>query len=262
MQRFRKLALIVGSLALMTGLLGSGGITTAQDAEFPVNIRFFNAMTALNTVDVYINGETDEQRVVEGLAYGTVSDAFTGTAPVTNVLIKQNVNLRFDRYLHNTIIPTEAGKEYLVVITDLILIPTEFDQSPTGAEMARVRAINAAAQAPAFDLYATASGDMGSPVSAATASASPVGDASPMASPVSVEPIVSDLGFGRATDGGELPVGTYDVTATAAGTDTVALEASGIALDAGQVYAMVVYGQPGDSDTPLSILPISVPANS
>jgi hypothetical protein len=252
MQRFRKLALMLGSLALMIGLLGSGGMTTAQDADFPVNIRFFNAMTALETVDVYINGEGDEQRVVEGLAYGTVSDAFTGTAPATNVLIKQNVNLSFDRYLYNTIIPTEAGKEYLVVITDLILIPTEFDQSPTGADMARVRAINAAAQAPALDLYATASGDMASPVSAE----------SPVASPVSAEPIVADLGFGRVTDGGEIPVGSYDVTATATGTETVAVEASGIAIDAGQVYAVVIYGQPGDTDTPLSILPVSVPASS
>jgi len=252
MQRIRRLALIVGSLALIVGLLGSGGIATAQDTAFPVTIRFFNAMTALDSVDVYINGESDEYRVVEGLEYGTVSDAFTGTAPVTSVLIKQNVNLRFDRYLYSNIIPTEAGKEYLVVISDLILIPTEFDQSPTGADAARVRAINASAQAPALDIYASASGEMASPVSVE----------SPVASPVSVEPIVSDLGLGGVTDGGEIPAGTYDVTATATGSDAVVIEANDIAIDAGQVYTVVIYGKPGDTDAPLSILPISVPANS
>ena len=230
MQRIRRLALIVGSLALIVGLLGSGGIATAQDTAFPVTIRFFNAMTALDSV----------------------SDAFTGTAPVTSVLIKQNVNLRFDRYLYSNIIPTEAGKEYLVVISDLILIPTEFDQSPTGADAARVRAINASAQAPALDIYASASGEMASPVSVE----------SPVASPVSVEPIVSDLGLGGVTDGGEIPAGTYDVTATATGSDTVVIEANDIAIDAGQVYTVVIYGKPGDTDAPLSILPISVPANS
>jgi hypothetical protein len=251
MSRIRTFALLVGSFALIVGLLGSGGIVTAQDAqEFPVTIRFVNAMTALDTVDVYINGEGDEHRVAEGLAYGTVSDAFTGTAPATGVLVKQNINIGFDRYLYDTIVPTEAGKEYLVVISDLILIPTVFDQSATGADMARARVINAAAQSPALDIYATASGDVASPAS---------GD---VASPVSVEPIITDVGFGKVTEAGELPAGAYEVSATATGTDTVALEASSVTLDASQAYVLVIYGKPGDTDTPMTVLSVSAPTQA
>lgn len=243
MVRLRKFALFAASLAMIATLFGSAGMATAQDeASFPVNIRFFNAMTALDTVDVYINGSSNDSRVASGLGYGEVSDVFTGTAPATSVLIKTDINLGFDRYLFETIVPTEAGKEYLVVISDLVLIPTEFNQIGLAPDMARARVLNAAAQSPSLDVYASMAGDM--------------------ASPASAEPIVTDLGFGRITDAGDLAAGSYDVTATASGTDTVAVEASGVAMDAGQVYAVVIYGKPGDTDTPLSITTISVPATS
>lgn len=243
MVRLRNFALFAASLAMIATFLGSAGMTSAQDAAaFPVNIQFFNAMTALENVDVYINGDSDEYRVAEDLGYGQLSDVYTGTAPATAVLVKMEVNLGFDRYLYNTIVPTEAGKSYLVVISDLILIPTEFDQSALDPDMARARAINAAAQSPALDIYASMAGDM--------------------ASPTSVEPIITDLGFGNVTDGGEVAAGSYNVSATAAGTDTVATEATGVAMDAGQVYAVVIYGKPGDSDTPLTITTVSAAANS
>ena len=243
MVRLRKFALFAASLAMIATFFGSVGMANAQEAQaFPVNIQFFNAMTSLDMVDVYINGDSDEYRVAQGLEYGQVSDVYTGTAPATAVLVKMDVNLSFDRYLFNTIIPTEAGKSYLVVISDLILIPTEFDQSALDPDMARARAINAAAQSPALDIYASMAGDM--------------------ASPTSAEPIVSDLSFGNVTDGGDLPAGSYDVSAMAAGTTTVATEAAGVAMDAGQVYAVVIYGKPGDTDSPLTITTVSVAANS
>ncbi len=161
---------------------------------------------------------------------------------MTNVLIKYNVEFGFDQYLFNTIVPTEAGKEYLVVITDLILIPTEFDVSAVDADQARARAINAAPQAPALDVFASLEGTD-----------------TPLLDSV---PIVTNLSFGQVTDGGTVTAGTYDVTATATGTDTVAVESTGVAFDAGQSYVSVIYGKPGDTDTPLTIVNVSAPAGS
>src|SRR5687768_15741090 len=102
-------ALAIGVL-MLSSLMATGVAIAAQDSTpadqetFPVNIRFLNAMTSLDAVDVYINGDESEQRVVEGLEYGTVSETFEGTAPVTGVLIKQNVNAGYDRYIFNTIV--------------------------------------------------------------------------------------------------------------------------------------------------------------
>jgi hypothetical protein len=238
-------ALAIG-VFMLSSLMATGVAIAAQDSTpadqetFPVNIRFLNAMTSLDAVDVYINGDESEQRVVEGLEYGTVSETFEGTAPVTGVLIKQNVNAGYDRYIFNTIVPTEAGKEYLVVISDLLIIPTEFDTSPLGADMVRARAIHAAPQAPAVDMYASDSGG-----GAALAD---------------LVPAVTDLQYGEAGDGGTLPAGSYDVRLTQTGTDTVAAEVTGLAMDAGQVYAVVLIGTPGDTDKPLTLVQVAVPA--
>lgn len=241
MKSLRLRFLVIAAVAALgLGMLASTPAARAQDGtptnEFPVNIRFVNAMTSLDKIDVYINGDESDQRVVEGLEYGTVSDAYQGTAPVTAVIVKQNVNSGFDRYLYQVVVPTEAGKEYLVVVSDLLIIPTEVDLSATGEDQARVRAINGAAQAPALDFYLTRASD-----------ATVVGDLSP---------VVTDVRFGQATDAGEVHSGSYDITGKATGTDTVAVESNGVSIEAGQSYTFVVIGSPGSTDHPLTILQV------
>lgn len=233
-----KLIAVVAVLLLSAGFLATMPVAQAQDEanEFPVNMRFVNAMTSLDKIDVYINGDDSEQRVVEGLEYGVVSDVYQGTAPVTAVIVKQNVNAGFDRYLYQVVVPTEANKDYLVIVSDLLIIPTEMDLSATGADQARVRAVNAAAQSPALDFYVTRASE-----------GTVVGDLSP---------VVTDIRFGEATDAGELPAGSYDITGRATGTEDVAVESSGVAIDAGQSYTFVVIGSPGSTDHPLTILSV------
>jgi hypothetical protein len=241
--RLRVLA-VLAVLALSIGFLAAMPAAQAQDStpvsDFPVNIRFLNAMTAVDTIDVYVNGDQEEQRVAQGLEYGVVSDAYQGTAPVTGVVIKKNQNNGFDQYLYQIVVPTEAGKEYLVVVSDLLIIPTELDLTSTGADQARIRAINAAAQSLSLDIYL-------SRTDAATA----VGAAAPVA---------TDVRFGGGTNAGEVPAGTYDITANATGTDTLAVQSNGVAIDAGQSYTFVVIGSPGSTDAPLTMLPVSAAA--
>jgi hypothetical protein len=242
MRTFRlRLLAIAAVVALSVGFLASMPVVRAQDStpanEFPVNIRFLNAMTSVDKIDVYINGDESDQRVAEALEYGVVSDAYEGTAPVTAVVIKQNVDNGFDQYLYQIVVPTQAGQDYLVVVSDLLIIPTEMDLTATGADQARVRAINAAAQSPALDFYLTRASE-----------GTVAGDLSP---------VVTDIRFGEATDTGETPAGSYDITANATGTDEVAVTSAGVAIDAGQSYTFVVIGTPGSTETPLTILPVS-----
>jgi len=225
--------------ALLVGM--SGTLVAAQDgtpeagSDFPTTIRFINGLTSLGSVDVYINGDESEQRIIEGLEYGTVSEEFDGTAPGTVVVIKQNVNWGVDRYLFNTLIPTEAGKSYVVTISDFFLIPVEFNTSPTDDGSARTVGVHAAAQAPSMDIYVAASGGA-----------------------VGVK-VISDLSYGNATEGSTPEAGTFDLTLTQTGTETVALEQPGIEVAEGNSYVFVIIGKPGSTEQPLTVLSVSAP---
>jgi hypothetical protein len=229
---------------MILGIMLAGGASLAVAQEgtpetgesFPVNVTFLNAMTSLDAVDVYINGDEEDQRVVEGLEYGTTSEVFEGTAPATIVVIKQNVNLGFDRYLFDTVVPTQAGQNYLIVISDLLIIPTQLDPSGADRTSAHAQAVHAAAQAPAVDVYVTEAGTDFA-----------IGD---------VVPIVTDMGYGFAGTGGAMPAGSYDVRLTQTGTDTVALEQDGVTVEAGKIYTFVLIGKPGSTEQPLTLVSV------
>ncbi len=244
-----RIGKIVTGLVLALVLAGfAGSAASAQDATpasgetFPVQITFVNGMTSLSAVDVYINGDESDQRVVEGLAYGDTSETFEGTAPGTVVVVKQNVNFGVDRYLYSTLVPTAAGQSYVVVISDFVLIPVQIDVSAVNGEGARTVAAQAASEAPAVDIYATPSGQTFA-----------IGN---------VVPFVTDLRYGTTTAGSAVEAGTYDVTLTQTGTDTVVIEQDGITVDAGQSYVFVLIGQPGSTEQPLTLVTVSKPLAS
>ena len=147
-------------LLWMLVLPGASAVVNAEDAtpansDAPAKLIFVNALTALDKVDVYLNGDESEQRVLEGLDYGATSDELEGTAPGTVIVIRQNVNWGVDRDLFNTMIPTEPGHTYVVVITDFFVIPVELDLSEPRIGNARTIGIHAAAEVPPVDVYAS-----------------------------------------------------------------------------------------------------------
>ncbi len=231
-----------GAMLVAALLLGfSGSMVAAQEstpaasADFPVEITFVNALTSLGAVDVYINGDREEQRVIEGLEYGAVSESFSGTAPGTVIVVKQNVNWGVDRYLFSTLVPTEAGKSYVITISDFFLIPVEFNTAATEDGGARTIGVHAAAQAPAVDIFVSAPGGA-------------IGVA-----------VVTGLSYGRATEGTTSKSGTYDLTLTQTGTETVALSQPGVEVDEGNSYVFIIIGKPGSTEQPLTVLSVSQP---
>ncbi|MEZ4533007.1 MAG: hypothetical protein R2855_18590 [Thermomicrobiales bacterium] len=234
------------ALMLAMGIVGSGVVaqdsTPEASADFPVTITFVNAMTSLDAVDVYINGDDKDQRVVEGLAYGDTSAEFTGTAPATAILVKQNVSWGIDRWLYNTLVPTEAGKSYVIVISDFVIIPVVLDTSHTVGATARTIGVNASSQSPALDVYATPSGQQFS-----------IGN---------LVPLITNLQYGFSTGGGTADPGSYDLRATATGTDTVALQQDGVTIEANTSYVFVVIGKPGSTEQPLTLVTVSKPLSA
>jgi hypothetical protein len=237
-----------GGFLVLVLLLGAPGIgISAQEAspengEPVVGLVFVNALTALDNVDVYINGDSSEHRVVEKLAYGKTSGELQGTATGTVVIIRQNVSWGVDRDIFNTMIPTEPGQTYVVVISDFFVIPVLLDLRKPLIGDARSIGVHAAAEAPALDLYASESSRR-----------IPIGN---------LTPLVEDLQYGASTAGGPTRTGSFDLRVTEAGTDNVVLEQEQVEIEPNTSYVFVVMGKPESREQPLTILSVSLPSVS
>lgn len=239
--RIKNLLLMV-ALLLGVSLTGISGTIHAQDATpestggFPVQIKVLNAMTASSTIDVYINGIDKDQRVAQDLAYGTFSDTYVGTSPVTEVVIKRPVDFGFDKYLFDTVIPTEAGQSYVVVVSDFLIIPMQLDLDPLlpgdAGNLAIARIVHAAGSAPSVDVL------------------------------LNDEVILQNLRYGQAGIGGSLPTAApYTVTLNQAGTSNLALTQDAT-LEADMSYVFVVIGDPSSTETPLTIVSDAEPVQA
>ncbi|HEY7036412.1 MAG TPA: DUF4397 domain-containing protein [Thermomicrobiales bacterium] len=205
--------------------------TAAPGGEFPVKARFINAMTTVGKIDVDLND--DDNRIVQDLEYGKVSDEVELTAPVSNIIVKEPRNNQFDLWLFNTIVSTQAGSSYVITVSDLFIIPVQVDTSPLGDQKARGRLVHAAAEAPPVDVL------------------------------LNDKPTrITNLRYGLASDTGEVPAGTYDVKLNQTGTSTTVLDVPSTALDAGQSYVMVLIGKPGSSEQPLATINVATPVQA
>jgi hypothetical protein len=241
MVRRKRFALfpIVAAL-LVVGLLPAlAHPAAAQDATatatpggtFPVKARFINAMTSVEKIDVDLN--SDDNRIIQNLEYGKVSDPVELTAPVSNIIIKEPRNNQYDLWLFNTIVSTQAGQSYVITVSDLLIIPVQVDTSPLGPKMTRGRLVHAAAQAPAVDVLANDKPTR-----------------------------VTNLRYGQASDTGDFPAATYNFKINQTGTSTTAVDVPNVALDAGQSYVMVLIGKPGSTEQPLTTINVGTPVQS
>jgi len=227
-------------LLLATGLLPALTRTvSAQDATptttagtFPTTARFVNAMTSVDTIDIDLNDE--DNRVVEGLKYGQVSDPVELTAPAANIIVKQPRDLQYDLWLYNTIVPTTAGQSYVITISDFLVIPVSVDTSSLPGKLSRARVVHAAPQAPAVDLLKNGERPA----------------------------IVKGIAYGQVTEAGTLAEGTYDFTLNATESDTVVLDVANYAVAASQAYTLVLIGKPGSTEQPLQLVTVSDPLSA
>ena len=236
---------LIGTLLVFLLLLSNvGSVVIAQDPtpesdELPVQLVFVNALTALDKVDVYLNGDEAEQRVIEGIEYGTTSETVEGTAPGTVVAVRQNVNWGIDRDIFSTMIPTEPGHTYVVVISDFFIIPVELVLGDPRMGDARSIGVHAAAEAPPVDAYVSEA-----------AREIPLGN---------LVPLFEDLQYGFSTQGGPTRTGDFDLRLTETGTNTVVMEQESVSIEPNTSYVFVLIGKPGSSEQPLAVVSVSQP---
>src|SRR5262249_12375247 len=127
---------------------------------------------------------------------------------------------------------TQAGQEYVITVSDFLMIPVQVDTSAfSDANAARGRAVHAASQAPPVDILAND------------------------------DIVAENLRYGQATDSRLGVPGTYDVKLNQTGTPPTALDMPGVVVGAGNIYTWVIIGKPGSSEHPLTIVTVtSTPA--
>jgi hypothetical protein len=218
----RGLLRLVGAGALTVAIGRASPVARAQ-TPYPTRLRILHASPALGKVEVHINGQEE----LDEFTYGMVSDWIQvdpGTARITIHRDRAGINyVVYDAYMAVT---ADEDYDFIIadpLISDPVIIPVQVDRSPLPANTGRLSAIHASVGLPAVDV-ARKGGDV----------------------------LVENLQFGQLSAPLELPAGSVDLEVRAHETGDVVLDLAGTAIEAGKVYHLVVYGNPGSADTPVT----------
>ena len=240
-------AMTTAGLLTSSVLMGVQFGAAAQDATPMQTANMGNCVTALGigmegdacvniihaspdapAVDVYVDGA----EALSDLAFGTASGWVALPAGEHQVQVTA-ADAAIDTAVIDAMLTLEAGAAYEVAATGLladitpIVNQTDLSEFSTDAEpMARARVIHASPDAPAVDV-AVKGGDV----------------------------LIENLAFPDASDYLVVPAASYDLEVRPTGTEDVALDLPGVALDAGTVYSIYAIGQVGDGS--LTVLPVT-----
>lgn len=207
-----------------TAVLGTG---QAGDAC----VTIIQASPNAPAVDVAIDGN----KALENLAFGTASGSIALPAGGHRLHVTAAKPAADQTVLDVQRLDLQAGRAYEIALTGPLttIAATVFpiDLSAVGADMARVRVIQAAPDAGAVDVAVTGGA-----------------------------PLISDLAFPRASDALTIPAGTYNLDLRAAGSDTVLLPLPDQQFAPGTVTSLYLIGSAAAHT--LTVLPIVVPATS
>ena len=215
------------ALFLATGALVAP-VAAAQDATATsVNIQtramFLHAAPNLGEVEVALNWETQ----LEEFGYGDVSD-FVDVPPGAVEVSITHDRRGFNYLAFDAIYPAPAGNDYFCVITDQIVITGTFDTSPVLDGGARVSVVQGSLSLPAVNVVATKSDVQ----------------------------FTSDLQYPRTSDAVVVPAATYELQINLADTGETVATIPNVTLDGNSVYQLVIMGNLGDEDQPLTITPL------
>jgi hypothetical protein len=214
---------------LLLPLLLLGAACDDDDPSSPdgAALRFLHASPDVAAVSLRADGAV----LVASAAYGAAPNGYASIDGGEHDLAVRLVGGTTD--LATAELDADAGERWTAVLSgegdeaDLLLL--EDDDSAPSAGQARIRVLNAAPSATSVDVYVTAAGTDLSTVN-------------PNASAVTPEDATAYLG---------VPVGSYRVRITAAGSKTtILLDVQNVALTAGKVRTLVVLDD-ADGGAPL-----------
>lgn len=217
---------ILLAAVVMFGLaVGSAGRVAAQSDE--ANVRVIHASPDAPAVDIWVNGSV----AIEGLEFGDATDWIALPAGSYDVAVAPAGADAADAVIEATL-DLEGGVNYNVAavgfLADISATVFTTDTADLAEGQARVQVVHASPDAPAVDIAVA-----GGPV------------------------LVADLSFPNASGSLDVDSGTYDLEVRPAGTEDVALDLPGVALDAGTVYDILAIGTLADGT--LTVLPLTTP---
>jgi len=218
---------LLGILTAASTLVGTFALSAATPASAQqadtARVRVVHASPDAPAVDVYLN----DSKAITNLAFKASSDF--AAVPAGSYAVKVTATGATDAVISATL-PLEAGQSYTVVavgrLADITARVYQDDTSALAAGKARLRVIHASPNTPGVDVAVT-----GGPV------------------------LITNLAFPNASDNLTVDAGTYNVEVRPTGTQTAALSAPGLALDAGKYYTVLAVGLLGETPA-LELLPI------
>jgi hypothetical protein len=196
-------------------------------AEGDACINVVHASPDAPAVDVYLNGE----QALSGLEFGAISGWVAVPAGEHQVQVTP-AGEAADSAVIDAMVTVEAGAAYHIAATGLVaeIAPQiyQVDLSMLADEEARIRVIHTSPDAPAVDV-AVAGGDV----------------------------LIENLAFPDASGFLVVPSGAYDLEVRPTGTEDVALDLPGVALEAGMVYDVFAIGLAGDGSLRVLVVPSS-----
>jgi len=210
--------------AAMAGTVSLAGLQTASAQDIQTRVMWLHAGVSTGKVELHING--DEK--LDEFSYGDVSDWINldpGSNRVTITADRAGINYA----IFDAVYPVPAGNDYHAIITDVLVLSNVVDRSPIPDGSARVRIVQGSVDTPKVNVVAKASNTT----------------------------FASQLGYSQTSEYVVVPAGTFDVDVNQADTGTNLLSQTGITLDANTVYDLVLMGEPGNSDKPLTLTPLA-----
>jgi hypothetical protein len=218
------LGILTTASTLMGAFAFSAATPAAAQQTDTARVRVIHASPDAPAVDVYLN----DSKAITNLAYKGASDF--ASVPAGNYAVKVTATGATDAVISANL-PLAAGKSYTVAavgqLADITARVYEDDTSALAAGKARLRVIHASTNTPGVDVAVT-----GGPV------------------------LINNLAFPDASGNLDVAAGTYNVEVRPTGTQTAALSAPGLALDAGKSYTVLAVGLLGGSPA-LELLPVA-----
>jgi hypothetical protein len=211
---------VLMSIMALAGTFGIFGAQTATAQDIQTRVMWLHAGVSTGKVEVHING--DEK--LDEFSYSDVSDWIDidpGADRVTITADRAGINYA----IFDAVYPVPAGNDYHAIITDVLVMANVVDRSPIPDGSARVRIVQASVDTPQVNVIAKASNTT----------------------------FASQLGYSQSSDYVIVPAGSYDIDVNQADSSANLLSQTGISLEANQVYDLVLMGEPGNGDKPLTL---------
>lgn len=219
-----------GALALVAMLVVAGfasaGRVAAQDGD--ANVRVIHASPDAPAVDIWVNGEV----AISDLAFGEATDWIALPADSYDVAVAPAGADAADAVLEATL-DLEGGVNYNVAaigfLADISATIFTTDAEGVADGQARVQVVHLSPDTPGVDVAVA-----GGPV------------------------LIENLEFPNASGALDVDAGSYDLEVRPTGTEDVALDLPGVALEAGTVYDVLAIGSLEEGT--LTVLPLTTAA--